>query len=229
MKKTTIILLSLLLGAPTFFAKAQETSTSPGHRWIIKTGVTRSLLNCGPLVMFDDTRPSGINGYAWKISPFQTNFQVEAGREWRLGRMWRATTGLGYRRYGGIVKANPSSPDYENHLHYLNAVGLMRFMILPEYRVCPYLVGGARLGYLLSGTRTEATERELYRGQPFRTFDFVPAIGGGLDFQLFDLKQHVFIEVEYSIGASNVVGPAPRNHNSNIYNRAVAFTVGLTF
>ncbi|MCU0449636.1 MAG: hypothetical protein MUC97_07280 [Bernardetiaceae bacterium] len=148
------------------------------------------------------------------------------GREWRLFRSWRVMAGAFYRQYGGSFYRQNRVPYYENRLHYLGVAGLVRFVVLPDDKVSPYFVGGARLGRLVTSPRNEVTERLLYRDQPFTAIDVVPAIGTGLEFPLFKLRG--LAEVEYSYGVNSILRSV-NEHNSNFSQRAVAFTLGVKF
>jgi hypothetical protein len=223
--KTNLFIFCLSLLA-TFGAQAQmqPKPITKKHYWVVKTGVVRAALKATPLLIVFDDRPN--IAYGWPRTPFQTGFQLEAGREWKIFRAWRVMAGLGYRRYGGTYKNTRTAPDYDNFVHYLNGVALGRFIVLPDDKVSPYIVGGARFGHVVSSTRHELAEKFLYREQPFRTIDVVPALGVGLEFPL--LGQRFFAEVEYSHGINSSVAPRGR-FDSNIQNRAVAFTLGAKF
>lgn len=210
-----------------------QTSAKKNH-WVIKTGLVRAALNASPLLFTDDNPQAVINGfgspqtvsYAFGNSDFQTGLHVELGREWRVFRSWSVVAGAFYRQYGGAFYRRPNIPTYENRLHYLGAAGLLRFTILPEAKVSPYLVGGVRLGRLVTSPRNEVTANLLYRDQPFRAIDVVPAIGMGLEFPA--LGQQFFAEVEYSYGVNSIMIQVNK-YNSNFSQRAVAFTLGAKF
>jgi hypothetical protein len=220
MPQLILCLLLLLSCADTVLAQ----SATKKHFLIAKTGLVRSALNASPLLVTFEDRPN--IAYTFGNSAFQTGLHAELGHEWRLFRSWRVMAGAFYRQYGGSFYRQNNVPVYENRLHYVGVAGLVRFLVLPDDKVSPYFVGGARLGRLVTSPRNEVTERLLYRDQPFTAIDVVPAVGTGLEFPLFKLR--FFAEVEYSYGVGSILRSV-NQYNSNFSQRAVAFTLGAKF
>jgi hypothetical protein len=219
-----VFIFNLFFGAWHGTALAQETPTKKSY-WVAKTGIMRTALNSSPLLYDVDGSPPRF-GYTFGNSAFQTGLHAELGHEWRLFRSWRVMAGAFYRQYGGSFYRQNNVPVYENRLHYVGVAGLVRFLVLPDDKVSPYFVGGARLGRLVTSPRNEVTERLLYRDQPFTAIDVVPAVGTGLEFPLFKLR--FFAEVEYSYGVGSILRSV-NQYNSNFSQRAVAFTLGAKF
>jgi Outer membrane protein beta-barrel domain len=198
-----------------------QTPTKKNH-WVVKTGVVRALLNASSFVTSREPTLTLTQGK----SGFRTGFQFEFSREMTIHRAWSVVAGSYYRQYGGSFYPRPDIPNYDNRLDYLGLHGLVRFAILPEARVSPYLIGGARVGYAVAHTRSELTELIIYQGQRFKPWDVAPVIGAGLEFPFF--QQTLLIEVEYAYGLTDITAPL-RQYNNIFQNRAVAFTLGVKF